>query len=196
MKKLLTFTLLVFLSLFAFAQQKPEPFGLKLGISTKEETMNVIAKEGGRVVDSGYKVIKGDVVNPNVEGVEVERLPVDNLTSATFWFFKGKLYRIEYRFPLSTKREEFYVIFEQLRKKYGNPRRSVRLYLLERLYFLDFPLDHIAEWNFGDVRMRLIAPWASWSMYLIYEHTPTAREVEKSDQEVFNKETAKPKRGL
>jgi hypothetical protein len=54
----------------------------------------------------------------------------------------------------------------------------------------------IAEWNFGDVRMSLIAPWASWSMYLIYEHIPTAREVERSDQEVFNKETAKPKRGL
>jgi hypothetical protein len=60
MRKLLTFALLVFLSLVAFAQQKPEPFGLKLGVSTKEETMNVIAKEGGRVVDSGYKVIKGD----------------------------------------------------------------------------------------------------------------------------------------
>jgi hypothetical protein len=54
----------------------------------------------------------------------------------------------------------------------------------------------IAECNFGDVRMSLIAPWVSESMYLIYEHTPTAREVEKSGQEVFNKETAKPKRGL
>jgi hypothetical protein len=186
MKKLLTFALLVFLSLLAFAQQKPEPFGLKLGISTKEETMRVIAKEGGKVVDSGYKVIKGNVVNPNVEGVEVEGLPVDDLVSATFWFFKGKLYKIEYLFPLSMNKEEFYVIFEQLRKKYGNPRRYVRPYLA----------DGIAEWNFGDVRMRLIAPWVSRSMYLIYEHTPTAREVEKSDREVFNKETAKPKRGL
>ncbi|MFZ8786014.1 hypothetical protein [Thermocrinis sp.] len=181
MKKLLTFTLLVFLSLFAFAQQKPEPFGLKLGISTKEETMKVIEKEGGKVVDSGYKVIKGDVVNPNVEGVEVEELPVYNLTSATFWFFKGKLYRIEYLFPLSMNKEEFYVIFEQLRKKYGNPRRYVEPYLA----------DGVAEWDFGDVRMSLIAPWVSWSMYLIYEHTPTAREVEKNDQEVFDEEIAK-----
>jgi hypothetical protein len=56
--------------------------------------------------------------------------------------------------------------------------------------------DGIAEWNFGDVRMTIRAPWVSRSMYLIYEHTPTAREVERSDQEVFNKETAKPKRGL
>ena len=186
MKKLLTFALLVFLSLLAFAQQKPEPFGLKLGISTKEENMNVIAKEGGRVINSGYRVIKGDVVNPNVEGVVVRRLPVDNLVSATFWFFKGKLYKIEYLFPLSMEKEEFYMVYEQLKKKYGNPRRYVKPYLA----------DGIAEWNFGDVRMSLIAPWVSESMYLIYEHTPTAREVEKSDQEVFNKETAKPKRGL
>ena len=181
MKKLLTFVLLVFLCLFAFAQQKPEPFGLKLGISTKEETMKVIAKEGGRIVGSGYKVIKGDVVNPNVEGVEVERLPVDNLVSATFWFFKGKLYRIEYIFPLSMKKEEFYVISEQLKKKYGNPRRYVEPYLA----------DGVAEWDFGDVRMSLIAPWVSWSMYLTYEHTTTAMEVEKNDQEVFDEEIAK-----
>jgi len=186
MKKLLTFALLVFLSLLAFAQQKPEPFGLKLGISTKEETMKVIAKEGGRVINSGYRVIKGDVVNPNVEGVVVRRLPVDNLVSATFWFFKGKLYKIEYLFPLSMEKEEFYMVYEQLKKKYGNPKRYVKPYLA----------DGVAEWNFGDVRMSLIAPWVSESMYLIYEHTPTAREVEKSDQEVFNKETAKPKRGL
>ncbi len=181
MKKLLTFALLVFLSLVAFAQQKPEPFGLKLGISTKEETMKVIEKEGGRVVDSGYKVIKADVVNPNVEGVEVERLPVYNLASATFWFFKGKLYKIEYCFPLSMNKEEFDVIFEQLKRKYGNPRRYVRPYIA----------DGIAEWDFGDVRMTLTAPWASDDMYLIYEHTPTAREVEKNDREVFEEEIKK-----
>jgi thioredoxin-related protein len=117
MRKLMTFVLLVFLSLLAFAQQKPEPFGLKLGISTKEETMNVIAKEGGRVINSGYRVIKGDVVNPNVEGVVVRRLPVDNLVSATFWFFKGKLYKIEYLFPLSMEKEEFYMVYEQLNEE-------------------------------------------------------------------------------
>ena len=30
-------------------------------------------------------------------------------------------------------------------------------------------------------------------MYLLYKHIPTAREGEKSDQKVFNEETAKPK---
>jgi hypothetical protein len=54
----------------------------------------------------------------------------------------------------------------------------------------------IADWDFGNVRMTLTFPWISWTMYLLYKYTPTAREVEKSDQKVFNKETAKPKRGL
>jgi hypothetical protein len=49
----------------------------------------------------------------------------------------------------------------------------------------------IAEWNFGDVRMSLIAPWVSEDMYLTYEHTLTAIEVEKNDQEVFEEEIAK-----
>jgi len=51
--------------------------------------------------------------------------------------------------------------------------------------------DGIAEWDFGDVRMSLTAPWVSESMYLIYEHTPTAIEVEKNDQEVFDEEITK-----
>ena len=143
--------------------------------------MNVIEKEGGKVVSSGYKVIKADVVNPNVEEMEVEGLPVDDLVSATFWFFKGKLYKIEYRFPLSMNKEEFDVIFKLLKRKYGNPRRYVRPYLA----------DGVAEWDFGDVRMTLTAPWVSEDMYLTYEHTPTAREVEKNDQEVFDEEIAK-----
>jgi hypothetical protein len=33
-------------------------------------------------------------------------------------------------------------------------------------------------------------------MYMLYKHTPTARGAEKSDQKVFNKETAKPKINL
>jgi hypothetical protein len=94
--------------------------------------MNVIEKEGGKVVSSGYKVIKADVVNP-------------------------------------------------IKRKYGNPRRYVRPYLA----------DGVAEWDFGDVRMTLTAPWVSEDMYLTYEHTPTAREVEKNDQEVFDEEIAK-----
>jgi len=82
--------------------------------------------------------------------------------------------------------EEFYVLFEQLKKRYGQPKRYVKPWLANRL----------AVWNFGDVRMTLSAPWASWAMYLTYEHIPLAKEVEKSDAEVYHRETAKPKRGL
>lgn len=32
-------------------------------------------------------------------------------------------------------------------------------------------------------------------MYIIYEYTPTAREVERSDQEGLDKGIAKPKKG-
>jgi len=131
---------------FAFAVEKPEPFGLKLGTTTKSTALSIITSEGGRVVSQGYKKIKGDIINPNVEGIEVEGLPVDNLLTATFWFYKDKLFLIEYTFPLSMSKEEF--------------------------------------------------NWVSWSMYLIYEHIPLSKEVEKSDQEVFQKETAKPRRGL
>jgi hypothetical protein len=181
---LLCFTL--FMSSISYAQGKPQPFGLKLGVSTKEETMQIIKNEGGKITESGYKVIKGDIVNPNVEGIEVEGLPVDNLSHATFWFFKGKLYRIVYHFPLSMNKEEFYVLFEQLKKRYGQPKRYVKPWLANGL----------AVWNFGDVRMTLSAPWVSWEMYLTYEHLPLVKEVEKSDAEVYHRETAKPKKGL
>ncbi len=182
------FTALVFLlaSLLAFAVEKPEPFDLKLGITTKSEALKIIRQEGGRVVSQGYKIIKGRIVNPNVEGVEVKGLPVDGLISATFWFYKDKLYLIEYTFPLSMNKEEFTVVYNQLRAKYGAPKRFVKPWLA----------DGVAEWGFGDIVVRLSAPWVSWNMYLTYEHIPLSEEVEKSDQEVFQKETAKPKKGL
>ena len=69
---------------FVIAQNTPEPFGLKLRVSTKEETLQVMKKEGGRVMRSGNRIIKGDIV---------KALPVDGLQSATFWFFEGKLFK-------------------------------------------------------------------------------------------------------
>jgi hypothetical protein len=53
----------------------------------------------------------------------------------------------------------------------------------------------IADWDLGNIRMTSTSPWISWTMYIIYEHTPTVREVERSDQEELYKETAKPKKG-
>ena len=180
--KLFVLILLTFSFLFA----QPKPFGLELGVTTKEQALSIIRKEGGRVVNSGNRVIKGDIVNPEIEGVVVTGLPVENLQEATFWFYKGRLFKIEYTFPLSMNKEEFYVLHKQLSQKYGNPKRYVKPYLA----------DGIADWNFGNVRMSLIAPWVSWSMYLVYEHVPTSRQADISDQEVFERETAKPRRGL
>jgi hypothetical protein len=82
--------------------------------------------------------------------------------------------------------EEFYVLSDQLKKMYGQPKRYVRPWLANGL----------AVWDFGDVRITLSAPWASWTMYLTYEHIPLTKEVEKSDAEVYHRETAKPKKGL
>jgi len=77
-------------------------------------------------------------------------------------------------------------VLDQLKAKYGAPKKFVKPWLA----------DGVAEWRFQDVVIRLLAPWVSWSMYLIYEHIPLSKEVEESDQEVFQKETAKPRRGL
>jgi hypothetical protein len=54
----------------------------------------------------------------------------------------------------------------------------------------------IADWDFGNIRMTLTSPWISWTMYIIYEHTPTAREVERSDPKGFDKGTAGQRKGL
>jgi len=45
----------------------------------------------------------------------------------------------------------------------------------------------IADWDLGNIRMTSTSPWISWTMYIIYEHTPTTREVERSDQEGLDK---------
>ena len=65
-----------------------------------------------------------------------------------------------------------------------------------KITLLFYLANGIADWDFENVRMTLTAPWTSWTMYIIYEHTPTAREVKRSDQEGLDKETAKPEKGL
>lgn len=186
MFRLFFFSLVFVVFSVSFAQQVPQPFGLKLGISTKEDVLNMVKSEGGKVVGSGYRVIKGDIVNPNIEGIEVEKLPVDNLSTATFWFYQKKLFKIDYSFPLSMNKEEFYILSQLLQTKYGKPSRFIKPYLS----------DGVAEWNFGDIKVKLVAPWVSWNMYLIYEDTQLSRLANQSDTQVLQIETSKPKRGL
>ncbi len=175
--------LLVFVNVYA---QEPRPFGLVVGKTTKNEALSIMEKEGARLVGSGYRTIKGDIVNPNIEGMGFEGLPVENLSVATLWFFNGVLFQITYKFPLSMDKDEFYVLYKQLESKYGKPVKYVKPWLA----------DGVAVWRFGDVEVRLIAPWVSREMYLFYIHLPLSKKADQSDAEVLKKETSKPKRGL
>ncbi|MGC9080708.1 hypothetical protein [Sulfurihydrogenibium sp.] len=174
-----------FLTFNAFAEE-PAPFGLILGKSTKDEAISIMEKEGAVFIDSGYRVIKGDIVNPYVEGFDFENVPIENIQEATLWFFNETLFQIVYTFPLSMDKDEFYVMFEILKSKYGRPIKYVKPYLA----------DGVAIWRFKDVEIRLLAPWVSSDMYVTYTHIPLFRKAEQSDYEVMKKETSTPKKGL
>jgi len=169
---------------FSFAQ--PKPFGLELGKSSREDALEIIKKEGARVTKNGYRVIKGDIVNPEIEGMVVEGLPLKDLTEATFWFYKGRLFQIVYTFPLNMNKEQFYILYEKLKTKYGRPDR----YTAPRL------ANGQVIWKFGSVKVELYAPWVSWTMTLSYTHVPLYAEAELSDRKVIRKEASKPSRGL
>lgn len=179
----LLFSAITFINTFA---EEPRPFGLIVGKTTKEEAFSIMKKEGARIVGSGYRIIKGDIVNPNIEAFEFKELPVENLSVARLWFFKDTLFQIVYEFPLSMSKEEFYVLYEQLKSKYGKPSKYVKPWLA----------DGIAIWKFKDIKVELSAPWVSLKMYLIYTHLPLSKKAEQSDKEVMQKEISKPKRGI
>ena len=118
---ILVFSLFLFFNQ-AFAEE-PRPFGLILGKTTKEEAISILEKEGGEIISSGYRIIKGDIYNPNVEGIDFKGLPIEGITKARFWFFQGILFQIVYTFPMSN--EEFDVMYKQLVSKYGKPSKHV-----------------------------------------------------------------------
>jgi hypothetical protein len=175
--------LLVFVNVYA---QEPRPFGLVVGKTTKNEALSIMEKEGARMVNSGYRVIKGDIANPNIEGIDFKGLPVENLSVARLWFFNGILFQITYIFPLSMGKDEFYVLYEQLKSKYGKPARYVKPWLAEG----------VALWKFKDIEVKLSAPWVSTVMYLNYTNLPLSRKADESDKEVMRKETSKPQKGF
>jgi len=159
--------------------EEPRPFGLILGQTKKDEAIQILQKEGGRITESGYKIVKGDIINEDVEGIVFEELPLDNLTKATLWFYKGVLYRIDYQF---SRKEEFDVVYRKLRAKYGEPTR-VELFL-----------DDEAVWEFKDVVIVLFH--RDFDLYLTYIHIPLAEQVDISDEEALEKEINKPQKGL
>ena len=170
---------------FAFAGWEM-PFGLRLGVDTPETVKKVVMANGGVVEEEGNKIIKQDIVNPDIYGFKVENLNVDYLDYAMFWFYKVKLYQIEYVFPLNMEHEEFYLIGKKLRAKYGNPSRYVKPYLA----------DGVAVWRNGDIEIKLLAPWVSRSMYLTYTHKQLESQALSSNNYYLNKTLSKPSKGL
>lgn len=148
--------------------------------------LDVLKKEGGKLTQSGYRVIKGDIYNPSVEGLKYKNLPIENLIEATFWFFESVLFQIVYEFPLSMSKEEFYILYNQLSSKYGKPVKYSKPYLA----------DGIAIWKFKDIEVELLAPWVSRIMYLRYTHLPLSQKTKLSDEKFFKQEVSKPKKGL
>ncbi|WP_353684561.1 hypothetical protein V4D30_01860 [Thermodesulfovibrio sp. 3907-1M] len=179
----LIFVLLLFINAFA---EEPRPFGLIVGKTTKDEALSIMKKEGGRVVNSGYRIIKGDISNPNIEAFDFKGLSIENLSMARLWFFQGTLFQIVYYFPLSMNKDEFYVLYEQLKSKYGKPSKYVKPWLA----------DGLAVWKFKDIEIKIIAPWVSSEVYVTYTHLPLSKKADQSDREVMQKETSKPKRGF
>jgi hypothetical protein len=186
MRKSFLAVVMLFLAVkFAFAGWEM-PFGLRLGVDTPETVKKVVMANGGVIKEEGNKIIKQDIVNPDIYGLKVENLNVDYLDYAMFWFYKGRLYKIEYVFPLNMEHEEFYLIDKKLRAKYGNPSRYVKPYLA----------DGVAVWRNGDIEIKLLAPWVSWSMYLTYTHKPLESQALNSDNYYLNKTLSKPSKGL
>jgi len=181
---IIVISILFFVSL-AFAEE-PKPFGLVLGKTTENDAISILEKEGGKVIDSGYRIIKGNITNPNIKAVELEGLPIENLIKAETWFYQGTLFEIVYFFPLSMNKDEFYVLYKQLESKYGKPTK----YIQPRLS------DGLALWKFKDIEVKITAPWVSSEMYLTYTHIPFSKKADQSDKEVLKQETSKPKKGF
>lgn len=181
--------LLVFAALPSFAAEKPMPFGLQIGVSTSRDALAVIEAEGGRITRSGNRIISGDIVNPAVEGMIVEGLKIEGLREARFWFLNGTLMGIDYDFPASMSKSEFYRLLDLLREKYGKPIQLQRPQLAEG----------IAVWRSGDVETRLSVPWVASSTSLEYRSISLVKKAAVEDRKVYEREnraTARRQKGI
>jgi hypothetical protein len=177
------FLFLILILGFAFAEQ-PAPFGLNLGKTTEEEFLSVVKSKGWTVGKSGYRIIKGDITNPDVTGYLISGIDIERLDEAYFWFYKGKLFQIEYRLAENMNKETFYLYYDQLKAKYSNPVAFTKPWLA----------DGRALWRFGEVEVELFVPWVSRITYLTYTHRTLYKQSEKSD-EVYYRNYIKKKGG-
>lgn len=182
-------TLLIVIFVGISFSKYPRPFGLELGKTSEKEFLRTIKKKGWRVVESGYKVIEADITNPEVTGYIISGINLEKLKKASFWFYKGTLFKIVYTFNEDMEKSTFYLYFDQLRAKYGKPKSYIKPWLS----------NGEAVWVFGNIKLELYCPWVSRETYILYLHTPLNKKVKERDDFYymkFIKEKSKNTEGL
>ena len=167
----------------------PKPFGLKLGYSTKSEFSTILKKKNWVIKTKGYKIIKDNISSPNVYGYFIENINLKNLKIAKFWFYKDTLMQITYILYDDMNKSTFKSYYDKLKAKYGKPDKYTEPHLA----------DGYAEWNFMDIKIKLICPWTSKYAYLIYENDYLVKLADKDDQKYYQdyiKKTSKDIEGL
>jgi len=162
----------------------PTPFGLILGVSTQKQFESKILdkvilrnfKNYRKIVKHGYKIIKQDIINPNVYGYIFEKgINLQNLNRAIFWFYKGTLMEIKYVFNEDMEKNTFYLYLDKLTAKYGEPKVYRKPYLG----------DGLAIWQVGNVRVELSVPWVSRYTYLVYKDINLSKKAEEDDKKYY-----------
>lgn len=159
--------------------EEPRPFGLIIGKATLQDAQVAIAKEGGKITNQGNRIISGDIANPNVTGLEVSGLPIPDLQNANFWFFNGVLSEVDYFFPASMDKQEFYRLSDQLKVKYGKPA-SYRAPNLS---------DGLAVWKSRGIEVRLAVAWVSSVTTVSYSNPSIVNKAKNNDKRVYAQQT-------
>jgi len=167
-------------------EKVPSPFGLTVGVTREEEFKEIVKNKGWKIAKSGYRVIKNDIVNPNVTGYKIVDLPLEKLKSAYFWFFKGKLMKIDYRLRESMDKSTFYMYYDLLKNKYGNPLS----YTPPKLK------DGKALWKVGGIEIELYSPWVTTITYLSYTDPNLYSQAAESDKAIYEEQTRKKAKSL
>jgi len=170
----------------SLAKDRPSPFGLTVGITSEDEFKEIVKAKGWRIEGSGYRIIKNDIVNPDVTGYKVTGLPLEKLNSAYFWFFKGTLMEIEYRLHESMDKSTFYMYYDLLKNKYGNPSSYTKPELA----------NGRALWKVGGVEIELYCPWVGGTTYLFYTDPDLYSKAAESDKAVYEEQTKEKAKSL
>jgi hypothetical protein len=151
----------------------PAPFGFVFGKTTREDVLNILKKEGASVVQGGYRIIKGKITNPHVEGYVLKDIGIDGVVTAKVWFLDGVLMELTY--TLSGSFQPFY---DQLKVKYQEPSKATT----------DFGGEAHARWLFKDIGLSLDKPFMG-DMTMDYTHVQMYNESNSLDDKVYAEST-------